>query len=78
MEVFKNVEEEIEREEVERGLLKDGKKKPGDDVVVTTLGTGSALPSKYRNGKSSISPRQVMFLFLYVNLMVDVNVICYL
>ena len=24
--------------------------KPGHDVVITTLGTGSALPSKYRNG----------------------------
>lgn len=24
----------------------------GDDVVITTLGTGSALPSKYRNGMS--------------------------
>jgi hypothetical protein len=23
---------------------------PGKDVIVTTLGTGSALPSKYRNG----------------------------
>jgi len=23
---------------------------PGNDVIVTTLGTGSALPSKYRNG----------------------------
>lgn len=24
---------------------------PGDDVQVITLGTGSSLPSKYRNGK---------------------------
>jgi ribonuclease Z len=24
---------------------------PGDDIVVTTLGTGSAVPSKYRNGE---------------------------
>ena len=23
---------------------------PGDDFRITTLGTGSALPSKYRNG----------------------------
>lgn len=23
----------------------------GDDIVVTTLGTGSAIPSKYRNGE---------------------------
>lgn len=23
--------------------------KPGDDIIVTTLGTGSAIPSKYRN-----------------------------
>ena len=26
---------------------------PGDDVIVTTLGTGSAMPSKYRNGTNS-------------------------
>jgi ribonuclease Z len=26
--------------------------RPGDDVVVTTLGTGSSMPSKYRNGES--------------------------
>lgn len=26
---------------------------PGDDIVVTTLGTGSAIPSKYRNGERS-------------------------
>ena len=24
---------------------------PGKDVIITTLGTGSTLPSKYRNGK---------------------------
>ena len=28
---------------------------PGDDVLVTTLGTGSSLPSKYRNGQSLLS-----------------------
>ncbi|KAL7415067.1 hypothetical protein BDY24DRAFT_433932 [Mrakia frigida] len=28
-------------------------KKPGDDVVITTLGTGSSLPSKYRNVSST-------------------------
>lgn len=27
--------------------------KPGDDVVILPLGTSSALPSKYRNGKSN-------------------------
>lgn len=26
---------------------------PGSDVVITTLGTGSAMPSKYRNGAST-------------------------
>ena len=31
---------------------------PGKDVVITTLGTGSTLPSKYRNGK---------FFILYQN-----------
>lgn len=27
--------------------------KPGDDIVITTLGTGSAIPSKYRNVSST-------------------------
>lgn len=27
---------------------------PGDDIVVTTLGTGSAIPSKYRNGECNV------------------------
>lgn len=27
-----------------------GERQPGDDVVVTALGTGSSMPSKYRNG----------------------------
>jgi hypothetical protein len=26
--------------------------RPGDDLVVSSLGTGSAMPSKYRNGES--------------------------
>jgi len=26
---------------------------PGDDVVITCLGTGSAMPGKYRNGNIS-------------------------
>src|SRR5258708_10202041 len=29
--------------------------RPGDDVVITTLGTGSALPSKTRNGENCLS-----------------------
>jgi len=28
-----------------------GERQPGDDVVVTALGTGSSMPSKYRNGE---------------------------
>lgn len=32
-----------------------GEKQPGDDVVVTALGTGSSMPSKYRNGQSPSS-----------------------
>lgn len=30
---------------------------PGDDLVVTTLGTGSASPAKYRNGMSLLAIR---------------------
>lgn len=26
--------------------------KPGDDIIITALGTGSSMPSKYRNGQS--------------------------
>lgn len=40
---------------VKRVIDEEGPKRverKGDDVVVTTLGTGSALPSKYRNGTS--------------------------
>ncbi|RUP50799.1 hypothetical protein BC936DRAFT_137640 [Jimgerdemannia flammicorona] len=29
-------------------------KRPGDDVVITTLGTGSAIPSKYRNVSATL------------------------
>lgn len=32
-----------------------GEMQPGDDVVVTALGTGSSMPSKYRNGQSPSS-----------------------
>jgi ribonuclease Z len=43
--LFRKVRSEVEAEEPSRP------KGPGDDVVITTLGTGSALPSKYRNGE---------------------------
>lgn len=43
--LFRKIRAEVEVEEMLRP------KRPGDDVVITTLGTGSALPSKYRNGE---------------------------
>jgi len=43
--LFKKMRAEVEAEELSRP------KQPGNDVVITTLGTGSALPSKYRNGE---------------------------
>ena len=43
--LFRKVRAEVEADEPSRP------KQPGDDVVITTLGTGSALPSKYRNGE---------------------------
>jgi ribonuclease Z len=41
-------------EEARRNVVNDPRStvtetKPGDDITVTTLGTGSAIPSKYRN-----------------------------
>jgi ribonuclease Z len=43
--LFRRMRAEVEGEEPLRP------KRPGDEVVITTLGTGSALPSKYRNGE---------------------------
>jgi vacuolar-type H+-ATPase subunit E/Vma4 len=40
------------RASIESEQLQHQAQEPGDDLVVTTLGTGSAMPSKYRNGKS--------------------------
>ena len=34
---------------------------PGDDVTVTTLGTGSAAPSEFRNGMCLPCPSQYTF-----------------
>lgn len=39
--------EAVRNEIAHRTQIRPG---PGDDIVVTTLGTGSAIPSKYRNG----------------------------
>lgn len=36
---------------------------PGNDVTITTLGTGSAMPSKYRNGKPTI----ILFATLFTD-----------
>ncbi|KAF8316635.1 Metallo-hydrolase/oxidoreductase [Clavulina sp. PMI_390] len=46
--LMKRINEEVQEEEKSRVSA------PGDDVVVTTLGTGSALPSKYRNVLSTL------------------------
>lgn len=43
---------ETVQEEVSK--LSPPETQPGDDVVVTTLGTGSALPSKYRNVSATL------------------------
>lgn len=32
--------------------------RPGDDVTIIPLGTGSAVPSKYRNGEYLIHPHE--------------------
>ena len=40
----------IEEEEDARGRNASGPPFPGHDICVTALGTGSAMPSKYRNG----------------------------
>lgn len=42
--LFEQIQTEVAAEEKLR------KKRTGDEVIITTLGTGSALPSKYRNG----------------------------
>lgn len=44
---------EVEQEEKER-KEKGGVMVPGDDLRVTPLGTGSAVPSKYRNVSSTL------------------------
>lgn len=36
--------------QIESDARAQAEKSPGDDIVVTALGTGSSLPSKYRNG----------------------------
>lgn len=33
---------------------------PGDDVQVITLGTGSSIPAKYRNGKKQRKRRAIL------------------
>jgi ribonuclease Z len=48
------IEVEMEMDDEERT-----EKKPGDDVVITALGTGSAMPSKFRNGVS-LPPRTLL------------------
>lgn len=46
IEAVKAAQESVAEAEKLRG---DVPSQPGDDIVVTTLGTGSAVPSKYRN-----------------------------
>ena len=46
---YLNIAEEVKQDVA--GSLSEVKNIPGKDVIITTLGTGSTLPSKYRNGK---------------------------
>jgi ribonuclease Z len=39
---------------IQQSILKQGVTKPGDDVVVVPLGTGSAVPGKYRTVSSTL------------------------
>lgn len=41
------------REEIWMEQIEPRVESPGDDLVVSPLGTGSSLPSKYRNGALS-------------------------
>ncbi|RXW24848.1 hypothetical protein EST38_g1005 [Candolleomyces aberdarensis] len=50
----KFVEAQQLTEKIERAILKSGVTKPGDDVVVIPLGTGSAVPGKYRTVSSTL------------------------
>lgn len=45
-EIFLGVKDKIEAE------LPSMSSRPGDDVTISCLGTGSAMPGKYRNGKA--------------------------
>lgn len=48
--------------ELEVKMLEQAKPpQPGDDIVLTPLGTGSSMPSMYRNGKHLLA-----FLSLYL------------
>jgi len=58
VEALKKAREAVRLGEVTRAGESE-ERKPGDDVVITTLGTGSSLPSKYRNGE----PIDLSFLF---------------
>jgi hypothetical protein len=46
---YLNIAEEV-KQDVARSHS-EAKNIPGKDVIITTLGTGSTFPSKYRNGK---------------------------
>lgn len=37
---------------------------PGEDVEIVTLGTGSSIPAKYRNGKLYIFGTCIVFIYL--------------
>ncbi|RIA93139.1 beta-lactamase-like protein [Glomus cerebriforme] len=51
LKVVEQVKQDVARSHSE---TKKNKKIPGKDVIVTTLGTGSTLPSKYRNVSSTL------------------------
>lgn len=48
--------EQVENEEVQAGKMAESESQfeAGDDIIVTPLGTGSAVPSKYRNVSSTL------------------------
>ncbi|KAJ2930031.1 hypothetical protein H1R20_g7064, partial [Candolleomyces eurysporus] len=50
----KFVEAQQLTKKIEQKILKSGVTKPGDDIVVVPLGTGSAVPGKYRSVSSTL------------------------
>lgn len=49
----KEYHEAVRLARTEASKVDCSKRFPGDDVEIITLGTGSSIPAKYRNGKST-------------------------